>query len=51
MEDQREYDRLRSLGYGSAMREQFSLEEDYIQLNHGSVSTASVYTVVVAAHS
>ena len=38
MEDQREYDRLRSMGYGSAMRKEFSLDEDYIQLNHGSVS-------------
>lgn len=42
MDDESTYERLKSLGYGGAMRSQFSLEEDYIQLNHGSVSAAPI---------
>lgn len=41
MDDESTYERLKSLGYGGAMRSHFSLEEDYIQLNHGSVSAPS----------
>ena len=38
MGDDDAYERLKTLGYGSAMRSSFSLEDEYIQLNHGSVS-------------
>ena len=44
MDEQSTYERLKALGYGSAMREEFSLDEEYIQLNHGSVSRCSTHS-------
>ena len=45
MGDQSTYERLKALGYGSEMREEFSLDEEYIQLNHGSVSRCCAHSI------